>query len=108
MKVFPVRQGDILSSPDFVTNVVLSSGVGQAFDVPTGARVCVFAFNQDFWARYGSTNAAAPSSSSTVGSSTLASELNPTARDIGSTVNTTGISVYSDSAAKGSIAWYKA
>lgn len=107
MKTFPVRQGDILSSPDFVQNVVLAANTGQAFDTPAGARVVVFAMDSDFWVRYGSTNAAIPTSSSTVGSSTWAAELNPTARDIGSTVNTTGISIISASAAKGSLAWFK-
>lgn len=98
----------ILAVPDFVQNVVLAANTGQAFDTPTGMAYVVFSFNADFWAKYGSTSAAIPTSSSTIGSSALSSELNPTARNIQSTATTSGISLIADSACKGSMAWFKA
>lgn len=96
----------ILASPDYTQAVILSSGVGQAFDVPTGMGIVGFSMSADFWVKYGSTAAAVPSTSSTAGSSTP--ELNPTYRNIGSTLNCTGISIISESTGcKGSINWYK-
>ena len=100
-----LNSGDVLNFPDFTQAVVLSSGVGAAFDTPTGMGFVAFAMNQDFWVTYGSTAAAVPSTSSTSGSTN--SELNPTMRRIGSTASTTGISLVSDSPAKGSLNWYK-
>lgn len=95
----------ILLTPDYTQAVVLSSGVNQAFDVPTGMGYVGFSMNNDFWAKYGSTAAVVPSSSSTAGSSTP--ELNPTYRNFGSTQGCTGISLVSDFATKGSLNWYK-
>lgn len=95
----------ILQFPDFIQAVVLSSGVGQAFDVPTGMGYVGFSMNADFWVRYGSTAASVPSTSSTSGSTN--SELNPTYRNVGSTAATTGISLVADTAVKGSLNWYK-
>jgi len=95
----------ILTYPDYTQAVVLSSGVAQAFDVPTGMGYCGFSISSDFWVKYGSTGALVPSTSTTLGSSTP--ELNPTYRNIGSTLSCTGISLVSDYAAKGSINWYK-
>lgn len=106
MKPMTVDAGNILRTPDFVTNVVLAAGTGQAFDIPAGARYACFAFDSDFWCKFGSTGAAIATSSSTVGSSALSSELNPTVRDIGSSGATTGLSLVSAAAAKGSISWY--
>jgi hypothetical protein len=94
---------EILSCPNFVQSFVLSSGVAQAFDTPTGAGYVAFSMNSDVWVSYGSTSATVPAASST-GSS--GSELNPTVRNIGSTASCTGISIYSDSACKGSLAWF--
>lgn len=95
---------EILGAPDFVQSVVLSSGVGQAFDSPAGAGFVAFAMNADVWVRYGSTGAVAPTSSSTAATG---SELNPTIRNIGSTLTTSGISLYSETPAKGSLAWFR-
>ena len=104
MKTFGTRNPtEVLSTPDFVQSVVLTSGVAQAFDTPTDAGFVVFAINSDYWVRYGSTGAVSPTTSSTGASG---SELNPTSRNIGSTLACTGISIYSDYACKGSIAWY--
>ena len=100
-----VPTNSILGFPDFVQSVVLTSGTGQAFDTPTGMAYAVFAMSNDFWVKYGSTGAVVPTTSSTAASGP---ELNPTARNVGSTATTTGISIISDYAAKGSIAWYKA
>lgn len=99
-----VNATQILASPDVVQSVVLSSGVGQAFDTPAGAGFVAFAADADIWVRYGSTAAVAPTTTTT-GSS--GSEFNPTIRNIGSTQTTSGISIYSDSACKGSIAWWR-
>jgi hypothetical protein len=95
---------DIIGVSDTVTTVALTSGTGQAFDTPTGARYGMFTFNVDIWVAYGSTGATSPAASSTVGSTKL--ELNPTIRNIGSTLDCTGVSVYSDLTGKGVIVWY--
>lgn len=101
------NSGEILSFPDFTQAVVLATGSSnaQAFDVPSGMAYCAFAFNADFWVKYGSTAVVIPSTSTTAGSTTP--ELNPTVRNIGSTQSCTGISIASESVCKGSINWYK-
>lgn len=95
----------ILQKPDITQSVVLSSGVGQAFDVPAGMGYAGFSMNADFWVRYGSTAAVVPTTSSSAG--TTSAELNPTYRNLSSTAGTTGFSMVSDFGAKGSINWYK-
>jgi hypothetical protein len=98
-----VAPGVIIGKPESpITTVVLSSGVGQAFDVPAGKNIASFSLSGDFWVAYGSTTAAVPTTSSTGG----AVELNPTIRFLGSTVSCTGISIISEVAPKGSITWY--
>jgi hypothetical protein len=99
-----LHERDIIGVSDTVTTVVLTSGTGQAFDTPTGARFALFSFNVDLWAAYGSTGAVSPGASSTAGSTKI--ELNPTMRHIVSTADCTGVSVYSDLTGKGTIAWY--
>lgn len=99
------NNNEILTPSDYVQAVILSSGVGQAFDVPAGAGLVAFAFDNAFWVKYGSTAAAVPSTSSTLGSSTP--ELNPTVRNLSSTQACTGISIISDYATKGSLSWFK-
>lgn len=99
-----VPVASILHAPDYTQAVVLSSGVGQAFDVPAGMGFVGFSLTEDFWVKYGSTAAAVPSTSTTAGTSSP--ELNPTYRNLSSTAKTTGISIVSDAAAKGSINWY--
>lgn len=99
-----IYTGQILNSPSFVQAVVLASSVAQAFDVPAGMGYVNFAFNADVWAKYGSTQATIPATTSTAG--TTNSELNPTARNIGSTVACTGISIISASACAGSLSWF--
>lgn len=96
----------ILVRPDSVQAVVLAASTGQAFDVPAGMAYVAFSFDQDFWVRYGSTAAAVPSTSST--SLTTNAELNPTFRNVQSTATTSGISLISEFACKGSLNWYKA
>ena len=100
-----VETRSILSSPDFVQSVALSSGVGQAFDTPAGMSYVLFSMDTNFWVRYGSTAASVPTTSSTAG--TTNAELNPTARNIGSTQACTGISIVSSAACVGSLSWYK-
>lgn len=98
------NSGEIRADPDFVQPVVLSSGssAAQAFDTPAGAGYVAFSFNTDIWVRYGSTAATPPTTTST-GSS--GSELNPTIRNIGSTLSCTGISIASDTPGKGCLIW---
>lgn len=102
-----VAPGVILADPDCVTLVALGTGSSnaQAFDVPAGKNIANFSFNGDVWVSYGTTAAAIPSTSSTANTTSNA-ELNPTIRNIGSTVVCTGVSLASEVAAKGSIAWY--
>jgi hypothetical protein len=95
---------DILASPDTVQQAVFVAGTGQAFDVPAGGHYVVFSGSVDFWVRYGSTAASIPTTSST-GSSTNA-ELNPSSRNIGSTLSCTGLSVVSASTGYLTMAWY--
>lgn len=96
---------DIISSPDYVQQAVLASSIGAAFDTPTGAGFVVFGSNGDFMARYGSTAASIPTTNST-GSSTNA-EMNPTARNVGSTLSCTGISLIAASACIVTLSWFK-
>lgn len=102
-----VSPGDILQRPDKVVHVVLATGStnAQAFDVPTGMSVVVPSFNGDIWVTYGSTAAAIPTTSTTAATTSNA-ELNPGARHVVSTASCTGISLCSEVAAKGSLAWY--
>lgn len=95
---------EILPSPDYVQQCVFVAGTGQAFDVPTGAGYVTFSASVDFWVRYGSTAASIPTTSST-GSSTNA-ELNPTARNVGSTLSCTGVSVISASTGYLTMNWF--
>ena len=97
---------EILASPDTYTNVVLAGGAAQAFDVPPGAGVVAFSFNTDFWVKYGSTGAQVPTTSQSSASSS-GSELNPTIRNIGSTLACTGISINSAGAGAGSLCWFR-
>jgi hypothetical protein len=65
----------------------------QAQDVPSGACMVAFGCNVDFYVSFGSTNANVPSTSSTAGTTTNRSIFNPTARNFGSTLSCTGLSV---------------
>ncbi len=95
---------EILTFPDNVQQCVFVANTGQAFDVPTGTNFVNFSSNVDFFVRYGSTAASIPTTSST-GSSTNA-ELNPTVRNIGSTLSCTGVSVVSAFAGILTMGWY--
>lgn len=105
MRGSAVRTDSILGAPDYTQSVVLSSGVAQALDTPAGSGYVNFSFNADVWVKYGSTGALVATTTTTLGSSS--SELNPTMRNISSTLSCTGISLVSDFACKGSISWYK-
>lgn len=96
---------EVVPFSDTVQQAVLVAATGQAFDTPTGAGFVVFSSNVDFFVRYGSTAASVPSTSST-GSSTT-SEMNPTARNVGSTLGCTGISLIAASAGIVTMAWYR-
>ena len=97
-------QFSMLSAPDVVQPIVLAANTGQAFDVPAGHSFVLFSLNADFYARYGSTSAQVPTTTST---GSTGSELNPTARNIGSTASCTGISIIAPAAASGSLSWFK-
>lgn len=95
---------DVIVSPDYVQQAVLVANTGQAFDVPTGGSYVVFGSNADFMVRWGSTAASIPTTSST-GSSTNA-EMNPTARNVGSTASTTGFSIIAATVGIVTMSWY--
>lgn len=95
---------DIILFADTVQQAVLVAATPQAFDVPTLGSYVVFGANTDFFVRWGSTQASVPTTSST-GSSTN-SELNPTARNIGSTLDCTGYSIVSAAAGIVTASWY--
>lgn len=94
---------EILRAPNYVNVAVLSSGVGQAFDIPAGVQYVYFGANIDFYVKYGSTAAALPSSSLVDGS---AAECNPTSRNIGSTNATTGLSVIAAAPGNVTMSWF--
>jgi len=100
-----LNPADILRAPNYVNTAVLSSGVGQAFDVPAGCQFVFFGANCDFHVKYGSTAAALPTSSLSTGSG---NEINPTARNIGSSNATTGLSVITGTTGGGfvTMSWY--
>lgn len=95
---------DIAASPDTIGIAVLVAATGQAFDVPAGAGFVSFGADCNFIARYGSTSAQVPTSSSTAGSTS--GEVNPTARNIGSTQSCTGISLISATSGIVTMSWY--
>lgn len=96
---------EVVVSSDTIQQCVFAAGTAQAFDVPPGAGYVGFSSNVDFWVRYGSTTVSIPTTSST-GSSTNA-ELNPIARNLGSTLSCTGYSVISASTGYLTMAWYR-
>ena len=107
MKTLGIRNAsEVLSSPDTYSNVVLAAGVGQAFDIPSGAGFVGFSFNTDIWVKYGSTSAQVPTTSQSSASST-GSEFNPTIRNLGSTLACTGISIVSAGSGAGSLTWFR-
>lgn len=96
---------EIIATPALVQSAALTANTPQTFDAPTGARFAVFASNVDFVASYGSTGAALPTTTSTA-SSSAQSELNPTARNIGSTFACTGITINAATSGYFSVSWY--
>jgi len=99
-----LRPANILSRPDYVDHCLLTTSA-QAFDVPSGAGFVLFASNADFACKYGSTGATWPSSNVVDGSG---NEINPTARCIGSTKATTGLSLIAPTAGGiVTLAWFK-
>ncbi len=105
MKALGITNSDEIPQPsNYVQGVVFAAGTGQAFDVPAGAGYVAFSFPSDFWVKFGSTGVVIPTSSTTAGSTSP--ELNPTARNIGSSAGCTGISLISATTQAGSISWY--
>lgn len=94
---------NIIRAPNYVNVAVLSSGTGQAFDVPAGVQYVTFGADIDFFVKWGSTGASLPSSSLVTGA---AAELNPTTRNIGSTNATTGLSIIASAAGTVTMGWY--
>lgn len=99
---------DILTnaSSDAIATMVSVAGTGQAFDTPTGAGFVSFGANVDFWVRFGSTVATVPTTSSTANTTANTSVLNPTVRNIGSTLACTGISIVSASTGYIVMEWF--
>lgn len=78
----------------------------QAFDTPTGAGYVSFGANANFAVGFGFATAVFPTTTSTIGS-TANPEINPTSRNVGSTADTTGISVCGSSiGGMLTISWY--
>ena len=102
-----VRQ--LLVFPDTVT-AIISTGANASYPVavPSGANYAVFSGNADFWVNYGTTVGAIPTLTSYA--STMLStnaELNPTARNLGSSNDCSKLAIISASTAfVGSISWY--
>jgi hypothetical protein len=96
---------DVIRAPNFICSAVLASSVGQAFDTPTGCAFVNFSPAQgvDYYVLFGSTAAAVPSVSLTTGNG---SELNPTLRNVGSTLATTGLSIISPQTGVVTMSWY--
>ena len=94
------------TSPSFVNVAVLGSSVGAAFDTPSGCQYVRFSGTVDFFVAYGSTNALFPTTNISTGAGNGANELNPTMRNIGSTLTTTGFSVISPSSGYVTMSWW--
>lgn len=105
----PLVYGQVVHRPstDGVANVVIAASSQQQVTVPAGARAALFSFNADIWVTYGASTvgAVAPAVNTSAGS-TASAELNPTIRYFGSTAGTTAINIGSESACKGSVAFY--
>lgn len=99
---------DVISraSTDSISNIVFAANVAQAIDVPTGAGYVNFSANVDFWVAFCSTTVFIPTSSTTAGSSSNTSIINPTARNFHSTQSCTGISVISASSGYLALEWF--
>jgi hypothetical protein len=97
----------VLPAPGFVTQVA-SSGAGAVYavDTPAGASHVSFGpqIGMDIFVVYGSTAASQSTSPSTAGTSP---ECNPTARNIGSTASTTGLSIAFSASGICSLSWFK-
>lgn len=96
---------EILPVPGAINNIVLAANTAQAFDTPAGGRYVAFSANVDFWIAYGTTGVTIPTTNNVAQSSTGA-ELNPTARNFGSSQATTGFSLIAASAGVVNMAWY--
>lgn len=86
---------------DFINNMVLAAGVAQTATVPTEAAYVVFSFSVDIWVKVNGT-AVVPTVTTTAGTS---AELNPGIRRVAAGDT---ISIISEVACKGSLAYYKA
>lgn len=92
------RPAMIMTPSDTIQSVALTTSA-QALDVPTGGTIASFASDSNFYASFGSTGAAVPTTTTTAPSTgNSCSELNPTIRDLHSTAKTTGLSIIAPAA----------
>lgn len=103
MKSLGLNPNTILPTPPRVDAIVLVAGTGQAIDTPTGAAFVGFGSTMTFYVAYGSTGAAVPSTNNVAGT---ASEQNPSLRNIGSTLTTSGLSIVSTESGPVVLSWY--
>lgn len=94
---------DVVRASNHINAAVLSSGAGQAFDVPVGAQFVRFEGTADFYVTMGSTGATAPAVSITNGT---AGEIGPLTRNIGSTNATPTLTIASSSDNTVTMAWH--
>lgn len=99
---------EVVANSDFIQQAALVAATGQAFDVPTGGGQVAFSatIGVDLWVRFGSTAAAIPTTSTTGGSTTNNTILNPTIRNITSTLACTGYSVISATTGIAVMEWW--
>ncbi len=101
------NQAEITAPPDTITQTVFATTAPQAFDIPSGANYVGFSFNGDISVQYGSTKANWPATaSSAANTGTSNGEINPSIRNIGSTLGTTVISIAPAGACQGSLSWW--
>lgn len=91
-----LRPAMVITPPDNVATVALST-TPVAIDVPAAVQMVNFGATGNFAVAYGTTVCVFPAASTTVGS-TAGCEINPSARALGSTAVTTGITVVGTSA----------
>lgn len=98
-----LRPSMIMAFPDYVDAAVLAANTANTYNVPSGAAFVGFSANIDFYVSYGNTGATLPTTDNVAGT---ASELNPTIRYIGSTKETTGITLVSGSSGQVTLSWF--
>lgn len=89
--------------PTYVDVAQITAANAVQIDTPPGARHVMLEGTDTFYATFGSTDAAVPGATVTGGN---ASELGPTTRNIGSTSQTTGLTLAAGNSCTVTLAWY--